>query len=172
MMSHKDTAKSEVGVIKVLMVCTGNICRSPMAEYVLQDLLNRAGLGDKVIVDSAGISSEEVGNTVHSGTVGVLRKHNVPHDALRPARQISSQDMRDFDYLLAMDRGHLGYLKRHASASQATIELFLKDAFAEGSVSYEEVPDPWYDGQYDRTYDLVTKGCTAFFERLRTERNL
>ena len=159
-------------MIKVLMVCTGNICRSPMAEYVLKDRVAKAGLSNKVSVDSAGISSEEVGNTVHNGTVGVLRKHNIDHDALRPARQITATDIKDFDYLLAMDRGHLSYLKRNVANSHATIDLFLNDAHKSKNVSYEEVPDPWYDGQYDRTYELVTKGCAAFLKRLRAENNL
>jgi len=159
-------------VIKVLMVCTGNICRSPMAEYVLKDMVAKAGLSNKITVDSAGISSEEVGNTVHTGTVGVLRKHNIDYDALRPARQITPADIKDFDYLLAMDRGHLSYLKRNAGTTKATIDLFLNDAHKADSVPYEEVPDPWYDGQYDRTYDLVTKGCMAFLKRLRAENNL
>lgn len=154
------------------MVCTGNICRSPMAEYVLKDMIAKAGLSDQISVDSAGISSEEVGNTVHSGTVGVLRKHGIEHDALRPARQITTADVKDFDYLMAMDRGHLSYLKRSAGTSPAKIDLFLTDAHKANQVSYEEVPDPWYDGQYDRTYDLVTKGCAAFLKRLRAENNL
>ena len=154
------------------MVCTGNICRSPMAEYVLKDMVAKAGLSDKISVDSAGISSEEVGNSVHNGTVGVLRRHNIDHDSLRPARQITAADIKNFDYLLAMDRGHLSYLKRNASASHATIDLFLNDAHKSDNVPYEEVPDPWYDGQYDRTYDLVTKGCAAFLKRLRAENNL
>jgi len=154
------------------MVCTGNICRSPMAEYVLKDMIAKAGLSDKISVDSAGISSEEVGNTIHNGSVGVLRKHNIEHDSLRPARQITADDGKAFDYLLAMDRGHLGYLQRRAGNSKSTVDLFLSDAHKAGLVPYDEVPDPWYDGQYDRTYDLVTKGCAAFLKRLRAEHNL
>lgn len=159
-------------MIKVMMVCTGNICRSPMAEYVLSDMVKQAGLAGKVTVDSAGISNEEVGNTVHQGTVSVLSKHGIPHDSRRPARQITRADFEQFDYLLAMDHGHLNYLKRNGGQSQAVIDLFLSDAKQAGLVSRDDVPDPWYDGQYDRTYDLVTKGCAAFLERLRSDQNL
>lgn len=143
-----------------------------MAEYVLKDMVAKAGLSDSISVDSAGISNEEVGNSIHSGTVGVLRRHNIDHDALRPARQVTADDMQHFDYLLAMDHGHLGYLQRHAGSSPANMDLFLRDARTAGMVAHDQVPDPWYDGQYDRTYDLVTKGCAAFLKRLRAEHSL
>ena len=159
-------------MIKVLMVCTGNICRSPMAEYALKKMVVDAGLQDQIFVDSAGISDEEVGNTIHRGTVGILSKYSILHNAKRPARQIRHSDLSDFDYLLAMDRGHLNTLQRMLGMDSEKVSLFLKDAFVQKQVSREDVPDPWYDGQFERTYDLVIKGCAAFLERLRTENNL
>lgn len=159
-------------MIKILMVCTGNICRSPMAQYVLQDMAAKAGLADQILVDSAGTSSEEVGNAVSRGTVDMLKQYGIPQNEHRPARQVTGSDFGTFDYMLAMDRGHCNYLKHRAGGSDTVINLFLADAFKAGTVGYEDVPDPWYDGQYARTYDLVTKGCTAFLDRLRDEQNL
>jgi protein-tyrosine phosphatase len=143
-----------------------------MAEAVLLDMVKKAGLEGQVTVDSAGISDEEVGNTIHRGTVAVLNQHGIPHDPRRPARQITHADFERFNYLLAMDHSHLNYLKRNGVQSHARIDLFLSDAKQAGLVNRDEVPDPWYDGQYARTYDLISKGCAAFFQRLRAEHNL
>lgn len=124
------------------------------------------------MIDSAGISNEEVGNSIHYGTVKMLVKHAIPHDVRRPARQITAADFNDYNYLLAMDNGHLNHMRRRADKSTATIVPFLSYAKQAGTVSTEDVPDPWYDGQFDRTYDLVTKGCTALLAHLRAEHGL
>jgi protein-tyrosine phosphatase len=159
-------------MIKVLFVCTGNICRSPMAEAVFQHLVNQAGLADQFQIDSAGTSGEELGNTTHKGTVQVLAKHHVPHDSRRAARQITSADAHDYDYILAMDKGHLARLQPLARGNNATAVLFLSYANAAGTVKPVDVPDPWYTGRFDETYDLVTKGCEAFLADVRKQHGL
>lgn len=159
-------------MIKVLFVCTGNICRSPMAEAVLRHLVAEAGLSDPIEVDSAGTSDEEVGNPIHRGTLQVLNKHHISHEPRRYARQITRADMQDFDYLLAMDKGHLARLGRFTEANKATFALFLQYANEAGTTPVQEVPDPWYTGRFDETYDLVTKGCAAFLAYLRQRHGL
>jgi protein-tyrosine phosphatase len=143
-----------------------------MAEAVLRHMVNQAGLSDQIFVDSAGTSDEELGNTTHQGTLRVLAKHSIPHERARYARQLVRQDFQDFNYLLAMDKGHLNRVQRMDGNSEAKAALFLSYAKAARIVNVDEVPDPWYTGQFDETYDLVTKGCAAFLDYLRKEHNL
>jgi protein-tyrosine phosphatase len=159
-------------MIKVLFVCTGNICRSPMAEAVLQHLVNEAGLAAQFQIDSAGTSDEELGNTTHKGTLQVLAKHSIPHNPRRYARQISNSDVQDFDYVLAMDKGHLNRLQPLMRGNSTAAALFLSYANAAGTVKVEDVPDPWYTGRFDETYELVTKGCEAFLAHVRHQHGL
>jgi protein-tyrosine phosphatase len=158
-------------MIKVLFVCTGNICRSPMAEAVLQDRVNKANLTDLFWIESAGTSDEESGSHPHPGTVRVLSQHHIPIKANKRARQITPSDLNQFDYLLAMDKGHLSRLGRYPNSS-AHIALFLSYANAAGTVTMQEVPDPWYTDKYDETYELVTRGCDAFLAYVRAKHEI
>ena len=152
-------------MVKVLFVCMGNICRSPMAEAVFQDKVNKAGLRSEIQVDSAGTSRWEVGKPAHPGTMAVLRKLNIPYDGR--ARQVEAHDLNDYDYVLAMDRDNLAVLLHNASGTMAEIRLFLSYAQQAGLVEADEVPDPYYDNNFENTYRLVERGCQALLDHIR-----
>ncbi len=159
-----------MGKIRVLMLCMGNICRSPMAEGVFRDMVEKAGLSDRIEVDSAGTSSGHVGEQAHSGTLRVLSKAGIPYYGR--ARQIQREDLDTFDYVLAMDRENLSYVRRASGGAHAEITLFLSYAKAAGKVNIDEVPDPYYDNTHDQTYKLVTVGCAALLDYIRQTHRL
>jgi protein-tyrosine phosphatase len=158
--------------INVLMVCLGNICRSPMAEAVFRHHLQSAGLAEVIGVDSAGTASYHVGETAHPRTLAVLAARNIPYDGR--ARQVVPQDVQRFHYILAMDKGNLRAVQGLATSSNggAQIALFLSLAFAEGLADTEEVPDPYYTGEYERVYALVQVASQAWLKYIRTAHNL
>lgn len=155
--------------IRVLFVCLGNICRSPMAEAVFQQMVNEAGLADKIHVDSAGTGSWHVGESAHSGTLRTLQKHEILYNGR--ARQIVVNDMETFDYVLAMDHSNLSNIRKYRDGKAQT-QLFLQDALDRGLVTVDEVPDPYYTGNFNETYELVQNGSRALLDRIRTEHNL
>lgn len=157
-------------MVKVLFVCAGNICRSPMAEAVFRDMVNKAGLGDKFSIDSAGMGAWYVGDPADSRTLAVLKRHNIPYDGR--ARQVERADLSRFDYVLAMDSENLLHLRRMATGANARVMLFLEYARQAGTVNTDEVPDPYYSGVFDQVYELVTKGSAALLEHLRAEHGL
>jgi len=153
-------------MIKVLFVCLGNICRSPMADGVFQHKVNQAGLSKQIMVDSAGTGSWHVGESAHKGTLAVLKKHHIPYDGR--ARQFVRRDLSDFDYILAMDSSNLTTIQQvMGGESDGDVRLFLSYAKAKGIVDRETVPDPYYDNRFDEVYDLVNKGCDALLAHIQ-----
>jgi protein-tyrosine phosphatase len=154
-------------MIRVLFVCTGNICRSPMAEAVFQHKVDEAGLHDKIMVDSAGTHNYHVGEKAHQGTLAILKKNNIPYDGR--ARQFVRRDLTDFDYLLVMDKANLAMIQPYLGGeSDAEVKLFL----SYGNNSLQEVPDPYYDGRFAEVYQLVDKGCDALLAYIRKKHQL
>lgn len=153
--------------IRLLMVCMGNICRSPMAEAVFRDTVEKAGLGDRFEIESAGTSRYHVGEAAHSGTLQILSREGIAYQG--KARQIEREDLDTFDYVLAMDRENLSYIRRASSGSQAEINLFLAYAKADGLVPIDEVPDPYYDNSFEKTYKLTRKGSEALLKHILEE---
>ncbi len=153
--------------IRVLFVCLGNICRSPMAEAVFRHLITQAGLADRIAADSAGTGAWHVGEPPHHGTRQVLRERGI--DYSHRARVVVSDDLTHFDYLVALDGENLADLCALAHSSSAKIARLLD--YVPGA-RIRDVPDPYYTGSFDAVYDLVEQGCRGLLERIAVEHRL
>jgi len=146
---------------KILFICHGNICRSPMAEYVFKDMVSRAGLSDSFHIASAATSAEEIGNRIYPPAGRKLREHGIDAAAHR-ARQLRREEYDKWDYLIAMENIHV----RRMTA------LFRGDP--EGKITrlldYTDRPgdidDPWYSDDFDTAWREIERGCRALFEKL------
>lgn len=156
---------SDGAPLRILMVCTGNICRSPTAEGVLRARALAVGHGERVVVASAGVAGYHVGDPPDRRSQAHARRRGYDLASLR-ARQVAARDFHEFDWLLAMDRGHLRELRDMAPAdSPARLALFLD--FAPGHAGCD-VPDPYYGDAagFERVLDLVEAGCDGLLDAL------
>ena len=142
-------------MIRLLFVCHGNICRSTMAEFVLKDMVARRGLADEFEIESAATSTEEIGNPVHPGTVGELRRHDIGGFEKKRARQLRRTDYDAFDLIIGMDEANMRNMGRMLGGDPEG-KLHKMMEFA-GSA--RDVADPWYTGDFDTTYEDVCDGC-------------
>lgn len=156
-------------MIKVLFVCLGNICRSPMAEAVFRDLVKREGLEDKIFVDSAGTGGWHVGSSPHRGTREILDRYQISYEGLK-ARQIHKNDLSDFDYIIAMDGENLGNLRRMAGYNNTGEISRLMDFVPDADIL--DVPDPYYTGNFEEVYDMIVKGCKGLLQKIKEEHHL
>lgn len=148
-------------MVKILFICHGNICRSPMAEYVFMEMVRRRNRMHRIQAASAATSTEEIGRDIHPGTKSVLRAHGIPFSK-RAARQMTREDYRAYDWLIGMDRTNLNAMRRIAQGDpEGKLRLLLSFA---GEM--REVADPWYTGDFETTYRDVTKGCAALLDWL------
>ncbi len=148
------------------MVCHGNICRSPMAEFVLKDMVSRAGLSDRFYIASAATSTEEiwngVGNPVYPPAREELARHGIGCEGKR-AVQLTRDDYNKYDYLIGMDSANIRNMHRMLGGDpEGKVYRLLSFAGVERDIS-----DPWYTGNFDETYRDVSLGCNAFLEYLR-----
>lgn len=143
-------------MIKVLFICHGNICRSPMAEYVMKDLVQKRGYADHFYIASAATSTEEIGNHIHYGTRNKLREVGVPTDN-RVAVQLRRSDYSQYDFLIGMDEwNRKNILRIVGQDTEGKVSLLLD--FTENP---RPIADPWYTGNFDETYNDVMEGCEA-----------
>lgn len=148
-------------MIRIMFVCHGNICRSPMAEFVFKDLVKKRGIEDLFIIDSSATSTEELGNPVHHGTKNKLKEYGISTEGKR-AVQLGKKDYEKYDYLIAMDeRNVTNILRIIGHDSKKKVFRFLD--FTKES---RDIADPWYTGDFHQTYSDIREGSESLLNYL------
>ena len=146
---------------RIMFVCHGNICRSPMAEFVMRNMLKKRGLSDKILVESSATSTEEIGNDIHRGTRQILDKYSVPYTR-REAVQLTRADYSRYDLFIGMDSANIRNMHRIFGSDPDCKIIRLLDLTDEK----RDVADPWYTGNFEATYRDVTLGSAALIEHI------
>ena len=141
-------------MIKILFICHGNICRSPMGEFVLKDMVKKAGLEDRFEIASAAVSREELGNPVYPPARRELQKHGIACDGHR-AHQITQREYDYYDRIYYMDRSNARWLSRLLQSTEKCVPLLPRD-----------VADPWYTGDFGQTWEDIVEGCRRIMEEV------
>ena len=148
---------------KILFVCHGNICRSPMAEFVMKDMVKKAGVEGDFEIASAATSAEAIGNPVHPGTVRKLSEHCI-NCAGKRARRMTRGDYAAYDFLIGMDGANIYNMKRICGGDPDG-KLRLLMAY---TGTARDVADPWYTGDFDAAWRDIESGCRALLDALRS----
>ena len=150
---------------KIMFVCHGNICRSPMAEFVMKDIVKSAGMEKDFYIASSATSTEEIGNPVHYGTKNKLRQYGISVDG-KYAVQLTKADYEKYDYIIGMDSWNMRNILRIVGQDTKNKVYKLLDFAGEN----RDIADPWYTDNFDETYRDVHLGCTKLFEKITSIR--
>ena len=148
-------------MIKILFVCHGNICRSPMAEFVMKDLVEKNGVSEEFEIASAATSTEEIGNPVNPPAKRKLNEHGISCEG-KTARQMTKEDYTYYDYIIAMDRINIRNMTKFAGNDPDNKISLLMDFTSH----LKDVADPWYTGDFETTWNDVYEGCVGILNRL------
>ena len=149
-------------MIKILFVCHGNICRSPIAEFIMKDLVKREGLSDQFEIASAATSTEEIGNPVYPPARRILAEHGLSCSG-KTARQMTRRDLAYYDYIILMDSNNLRNVRwMFPNEELGNVRMLLP----------RNVADPWYTGNFEATWNDCVEGCTLLLEELKEEYGL
>ena len=152
-------------MIKVLFVCLGNICRSPMAEYIFKDMVKKEKLENEFYIDSAATSTEEIGNPVHYGTRNKLKQMHI-ECGNHVARKMTKQDYEKFDFIIGMEEQNIINIKRIIGKDTENKIFKLLDF----SNNPRDIADPWYTGNFDKSYEDIIEGLNGFMKYLRNNK--
>lgn len=154
-------------MINVMFVCHGNICRSPMAEFVFKDMVDKKHLSDLFFIASSATSREEIGNPVHRGTKKKLLEHGIVSEG-KQSVQFKASDYELYDYIVCMDHQNVRNLMRIIGEDpEGKVKLLLEYAGSDADIA-----DPWYTGDFDLTYEDVLKGCKGLLKSILAERQI
>ena len=151
-------------MIKILFVCHGNICRSPMAEFVMKDLVEKNGVSEEFEIASAATSTEEIGNPVYPPAKRKLKEHGISCEG-KTAHQMTKADYAYYDYIIAMDRFNLRNMTKFVGNDTDNKVSLMMDFTSQPG----DVADPWYTGDFDATWDDVNEGCVGILKKLNIE---
>ena len=148
-------------MIRIMFVCLGNICRSPMAEFVLKDLVKKQNLESEFYISSSATSSEEIGNMVHYGTIRNLNQEKIPVED-RVAKKLKKEDYDKYDYIIGMEKSNIINILRIIGNDKNQKVYRLLDF----TNNPRDIADPWYTGNFDKAYEEILEGCKALIKKI------
>ncbi|WP_160691020.1 low molecular weight protein-tyrosine-phosphatase [Clostridium sp. C2-6-12] len=152
-------------MIKIMFVCHGNICRSPMAEFIFKDLVKKKGVEDKFFITSSATSTEEIGNTVYPPARKKLKEHNISCEG-KKSIQFESKDYEKYDYIIAMEQFNIKNILRIIKEDHKNKVFKLLDF----TKNPRDIDDPWYTGNFDITYKEIYEGCSELLDYVINKR--